>query len=108
MAGGGRGAGLPAAGEAAKAGRVGVGTTKRARDPSPNSKDPNGFVGVIAAEKKPALQLHGDEKYQKKAGNDPVPPTIDDTSKTGGLHLHGGHVSQSPPDSNALRYVLLH
>ncbi|XP_052155075.1 zinc finger CCCH domain-containing protein 36 [Oryza glaberrima] len=102
MAGGGRGAGLPAAGEAAKAGRVGVGTTKRARDPSPNSKDPNGFVGVIAAEKKPALQLHGDEKYQKKAGNDPVPPTIDDTSKTGGLHLHGGHVSQSPPDSNAL------
>lgn len=67
-----------------------------------------GFVGVIAAEKKPALQLHGDEKYQKKAGNDPVPPTIDDTSKTGGLHLHGGHVSQSPPDSNALRYVLLH
>uniref|UniRef100_A0A0E0DTI2 C3H1-type domain-containing protein n=1 Tax=Oryza meridionalis TaxID=40149 RepID=A0A0E0DTI2_9ORYZ len=102
MAGGGRGAGLPAAGEAAKAGRVGVGTTKRARDPSPNSKDPNGFAGVIAAEKKPSLQLHGDDKYQKKAGNDPVPPTIDDTSKTGGLHMHGGHVSQSPPDSNAL------
>ncbi|KAF0923363.1 hypothetical protein E2562_006271 [Oryza meyeriana var. granulata] len=101
MAGAGRGAGMPATDEIAKAGRVGAGPTKRARDP-PNAKDPNGFVGVVAAEKKPTLQPHSNDKYQKKAGNVPVPPNVDDTSKTGGLHMHGAHVSQSSPDSNAL------
>ncbi|XP_015693173.1 zinc finger CCCH domain-containing protein 36-like [Oryza brachyantha] len=81
MAGTGRSAVLPATDEAVKAGRPGVGPTKRARDPA-NAKDLNGFVGGFAAEKKPTVQANSNKKYQKKGGN--------------------VLVSQSSPDSNGL------
>uniref|UniRef100_A0A0D9WI75 C3H1-type domain-containing protein n=1 Tax=Leersia perrieri TaxID=77586 RepID=A0A0D9WI75_9ORYZ len=92
------GAGLPST----EPGLAGVGRpAKRARDP-PNGKDPHGSVGAFAAEKKPTFQSRSNNKYQKKAENVPVPSNIDNTSKIEGLHMHGVHVSQSPPDSNAL------